>query len=111
MCTQNLHHIHLPTPFPYLSPFPWTNAPRKGLFCVLWFYKRKINDIFMCFIQIHRKFPCGPSMYVCMYYSPNCFITSIFLLTTLVPFLWWYQLFYTFYIHSCIKSTLTIFTF
>jgi hypothetical protein len=28
---------------------------------------------------------------VSMYYNPNCFISSIFLLFTLVPFLWWFQ--------------------
>jgi hypothetical protein len=34
LCTQYLHHIHLPTPFPYLLPAPiGTNAPRKDLFC------------------------------------------------------------------------------
>jgi hypothetical protein len=28
-----------------------------------------------------------------MYYHPNWFIPSIFLLSTLVSFLWWFQLF------------------
>jgi hypothetical protein len=29
-------------------------------------------------------------MYIYMYYNPNWFICSIFLLSTLVPFLWWF---------------------
>jgi hypothetical protein len=28
--------------------------------------------------------------YVCVYYNPNWFMTSIFLLSTLVLFLWWF---------------------
>jgi hypothetical protein len=28
-----------------------------------------------------------------IYYNPNCFISSIFLLFTLVCFLWWFQQF------------------
>jgi hypothetical protein len=46
-----------------------------------------------------------------MYYNPNWFISSIFLLSTLVPFLWWFQQVLKFYIYSCIGSTSTIFTF
>jgi hypothetical protein len=29
--------------------------------------------------------------HVYVYYNPNCFIFSIFLFSTLVPFLWWVQ--------------------
>jgi hypothetical protein len=29
--------------------------------------------------------------HVCLYYNPNCFTSSIFLHSTLVPFLWWFQ--------------------
>jgi hypothetical protein len=29
--------------------------------------------------------------HVYMYYNPNWFIPSIFLISTLVPFLWWFQ--------------------
>jgi hypothetical protein len=49
--------------------------------------------------------------HVYMYYNPNWFIFSIFLHSTLLPSLWWFQLIYKFYIHSCIESTSTIFTF
>jgi hypothetical protein len=49
--------------------------------------------------------------HVYMYYNPNWFISSIFLLSTLVSFLWWFQQFLKFYIHSCTESTSTIFTF
>jgi hypothetical protein len=29
--------------------------------------------------------------HVYIYYNPNWFISTIFLLSTLVPFLWWFQ--------------------
>jgi hypothetical protein len=45
------------------------------------------------------------SVYTCGY-NLNWYIHSIFLLSILVPFLWW-----KFYIHSCIESTPPIFTF
>jgi hypothetical protein len=48
--------------------------------------------------------------HVYMYYNPNWFI-SIFLHSTLVPFLWWFQLVWECYIHSCIESMSTIFKF
>jgi hypothetical protein len=46
-----------------------------------------------------------------VHYSLIWFISSIFLLSTLVPFLWWFQLVLKFSIHSSIESTSTIFTF
>jgi hypothetical protein len=45
-----------------------------------------------------------------MYYNPN-WVISIFLLSTLVPFLWWFQQVQKFYIHSCIGSESIILTF
>jgi hypothetical protein len=29
--------------------------------------------------------------HVYLYYNPTCFISSIFLLSSLFPFLWWFQ--------------------
>jgi hypothetical protein len=46
-----------------------------------------------------------------VYYSLIWFISSIFLLSTLILFLWWFWLVLKVYIHSCIESTSTIFTF
>jgi hypothetical protein len=30
-------------------------------------------------------------IYICIYHNPKWFIPSIFLLSTLIPFLWWFQ--------------------
>jgi hypothetical protein len=49
--------------------------------------------------------------HVYMYYNPNLFISSIFLLSTLVSFLWWFQQVKKFCINSHIGSISTIFTF
>jgi hypothetical protein len=45
-----LHHIHPPTPFPHTLTSHWYQPSRQNLFCpsVLWFCKRKKNDIFVC---------------------------------------------------------------
>jgi hypothetical protein len=60
-CTEYLHHIHLPIPFPHLLPPPTAaNYPRLDLFCppVLWFCVKKEdkNDIFGCLRWLHREF-------------------------------------------------------
>jgi hypothetical protein len=49
--------------------------------------------------------------HVHMYYNPNWFIPSIFLLSALVLFLRWFQQILKFYIHSWIESPSAIFTF
>jgi hypothetical protein len=38
-----------------------------------------------------------------MYCNPNWFISSIFPLSTLVLFFWWFQQVWKFYINSCIE--------
>jgi hypothetical protein len=54
MCTQYVHHIHPPSPFPHLFPLPLVSlpAPPQDLFhplllqfCI-WKKKKKKNDIF-----------------------------------------------------------------
>jgi hypothetical protein len=42
MCTQYYHHIHPPTPFPYILPIPLMPTPRQDLFYlpVLHFWKK-----------------------------------------------------------------------
>jgi hypothetical protein len=80
MSTQYLHHIHPP----YIHPPPtitstldWTpflKNKRAFLF---------VQDIYIgCFIV---TFP-----YIYIYYNPNWFIPSIFLLYSLIPFLWYF---------------------
>jgi hypothetical protein len=49
--------------------------------------------------------------HVYMYYNLNWFIPSIFLLSILVPFLWWFQQVQKICIYSCIENTSVIFTF
>jgi hypothetical protein len=85
MCTQFLHRIHPPTPFP------------TGTNTSLWFCRRKWKKKKMTFLLVWDKgsytgsflmlFPC-----INLYCNPNWFISSIFLYFTLVPFLWWFQL-------------------
>jgi hypothetical protein len=65
---------------------------------------------FFCLRQLYSEFSLW-HFHVYMYYNLNWFISSIFLLSTLAPFLWWFQLVLKFYIHSSIEGTSTIFTF
>jgi hypothetical protein len=45
MCTQYLHLVHLPMPFPTSTSLPLVDLLYPP---VLQFCKRKINDIFIC---------------------------------------------------------------
>jgi hypothetical protein len=95
-------HLHtcihsICTKFTFLYPFPTSSllplvppAPRQDLFhtLVLWFCKRK----WMTFL--FKKATQGVSLWhfhVYMYYNPSWFISTIFILFTLVPVLWWFQ--------------------
>jgi hypothetical protein len=105
----------LPSPFPCASPSSST-SPRQDLFYLPFIFWKKIflfiyNGytgsfivLFSC-IYIYMK-----KIWKNIYYAPNWFITSIFLLSTLVPFLWWFQQVWIFYIHTCIEriSTFTL---
>jgi hypothetical protein len=91
-CTQYLHHILPPTTFPHIF-LPSTAAhppPRQDPFCptVLWFCKRK--KWYLCLFKITIQGVSLWHFHVYMYYNLNWFISSIFLLSTLVPFLWWF---------------------
>jgi hypothetical protein len=79
-----------PFPFPYKLPIPLVLFPGQDLFYLpaLCFWKN-IFCLFKVFIQ-------GVSLWyfhVYMYYNPNWFIPFIFLflLSILIPFLWWFQ--------------------
>jgi hypothetical protein len=92
MCTQYLHHIHRPRALFYLLPPPTgTNPPRQNLFCppVLWFCKRK--KWHLCLFKIATQGVFLWHIHVYMYYNPNWFMSSIFLFSTIVCFLWWFQ--------------------
>jgi hypothetical protein len=122
ICAHFLHHIHPPTPFPPTSSLlplaPNTLLP--GNTCstppVLWFCrrkKRKDKEKNMTFLLVWDKGSYTGSFLVIfpwyMYYNPNSLISSNFIHSTLVPFLWQFQPAWDFYTHSCIESISTIF--
>jgi hypothetical protein len=76
------------SPYPY--PSHWYQPPKQDLFCLpaLCFWKK--NDIF-CLFKIAIQGVSLWHFHENMYYNPNWFIPSLFLLSTLVPFLWWFQ--------------------
>jgi hypothetical protein len=47
----------------------------------------------------------------CIYVLHPQMVYLLYLQSSLVPFLWWFQLVQDFYIHSCIESTSPIFRF
>jgi hypothetical protein len=78
MWTQYLYHSHPPTPFPHVFPLPTGTmfsdfVKKKGHFCL---FKIAIQGVSLC------------HSHVCMYYNLNWFFSSIFLLSTLLFFLW-----------------------
>jgi hypothetical protein len=110
-CVHNVCTI-----FTFLHPFPTSfpphcikPLPRQDLFCppVLWFCQREKKWHF-CLFKITAQGVSLWHFHMYIYYSPIWFNSSIFLHSTLVPFLCWFQ-FKIF--HSCIESASTIFTF
>jgi hypothetical protein len=79
MCTQCLHHIHPPNPFPCHLPLLLVPVlPRQDLFCtpVLWFCRKKKKKWHFCLFEI-KVATQGASLWyfhVYMYYNPNWFI-------------------------------------
>jgi hypothetical protein len=94
MCTQYSHHTYPTIPFFHLLPtLTGTNPrlPQAGPFLPSYSpilqMKKKMTFLFKRATQ-------GVSLWhfhVYMYYNGNWFISSIFLLCTLVPFLWWFH--------------------
>jgi hypothetical protein len=97
MCTQCLHHITPPTPFPrHLSSPIGTNPQDLFHHLVLQFCRRKNKEKekkwHFCLLKIAIQGVSLWHFHVYLYYSPNWFISYIFLHFTLVPFLWLFQL-------------------
>jgi hypothetical protein len=69
-------------PLLFLLLTPTDTQPSCYLFLKMWYFY-----LFKIAIQGVSLWP----FHVYMYCNPNCFICSIFLLSTLVPFLWWLQ--------------------
>jgi hypothetical protein len=95
MCTQYLHHIHPLWPYPHLLPLPLVPSPNPTLAdktCSVLLFSDFVKEKKMKFL--FKKATQGVflwHLHVYMYYNPNWFVSSIFLLSTLVPFLWWFQ--------------------
>jgi hypothetical protein len=78
--------------FLYPSPPTSTNLPDKTCFAFLFCFCKKKKKIII--ITFMFKIDTGCSLWhfhVCIYYNLNWFTPSIFLLSTLVPFLRWFQ--------------------
>jgi hypothetical protein len=91
MCARFLYYIHFPTPFTATSSSHWYQPyPGQDLFCppVLLFSKRKRKKWHFCLCEMKIATQ-GISLWyfhVYIHYYPNCFISSFFLLSTLLPF-------------------------
>jgi hypothetical protein len=87
-----LHYAHPPTLFPHLFHTP-TSTKRLGRTCsVLLFYDFVEEEKrHFCLFKIAMQGVSLWHFHVCMYYNLNWFISSIFLLSPLVPFLTWFQ--------------------
>jgi hypothetical protein len=82
----------LPYPFPTSSPSHGA-TPRQDLFHppVLWFCKRKKKESQFCLFKITLQGVSLWHFHLYMHHNPNWFVPSIFLLSILIPFLWWFQ--------------------
>jgi hypothetical protein len=95
--TQYLYHVHPLTPFHHLLPSPSgiIHAPLSGRTCSTFlfpdFAKERKKKWHFCLLKIATQRTSLWHFHVYMYYSPILFISSIFLLSTLVPFLWLFQ--------------------
>jgi hypothetical protein len=81
MCTQYLHHILLPTPFPYPPSSHWYQSPKQDLLCLLLSDFVKEKKWHFCLFKVTLQEVSLWHFYVHMYYNLNWFI-SIFLLST-----------------------------
>jgi hypothetical protein len=73
--------------FSLYPPPPTDTNSRQDLFCLpVLVLKKKI-----LFVKIAMQGVSLRHFHVYMYYNPNWLIPSIFLLSILVPFLWWFQ--------------------
>jgi hypothetical protein len=86
MCTQYLHYIHSPAPFLHILPSSTGTNPCRGPVPDSYdFCKRKMK--YFCLFMVAIQGVSLWNFYVYMYCNPNWVISSIFLLSTLVPLL------------------------
>jgi hypothetical protein len=84
------HHIHLLTPFPYIFSSANHNYPQDST----WFtflFSAFVKQLQFCLFKIATQDILLWHFHVYMNYILNWFIPSSFLLSTLVPFSWWYD--------------------
>jgi hypothetical protein len=95
-------------PSPYSSPPQWYLLCRQNLFSlpVVCFCKK--NGKFSLFKIGIQMFHYDISTYICII-SHIGLPSPVLFLSTLVPFLYWFQQAYKLYIHSCKTCTSTIF--
>jgi hypothetical protein len=48
LCTEYWHHIHPPSPFPYILPLPLVTTPRQNLFCFPVSALVRKHGVFVC---------------------------------------------------------------
>jgi hypothetical protein len=109
MCTEYLQHIHSLPPFPHiltlsLVPTPPPNRTYLAFLSSV-YVKRKLA---FCLFKIAMQEVSMWHFHVYMYYNPNCFIPSVFLLSTLIPFLWisaGLKILYSFFYRKYINHT------
>jgi hypothetical protein len=91
-----LYHIHPPSPFLHLLPSPSGTKPQAESVLLsdsqILYKKRKREKWDFWLFKIAMQGVSLWHFHVYMYCDPVWFISSIFLLTLLVPFLWWFQL-------------------
>jgi hypothetical protein len=90
MCAHICILFTLPHPFPssFLLPLILTSPERTCSFLLFSDFV-KGQKLYFCLFKIATHGIFYWHFHVCMYYNPNWFISSIFLLSTLVLFLWW----------------------
>jgi hypothetical protein len=112
MCTQYLRHIHPPTLFPHILPLLLVPpSPGRTWPSLLFSNFVKEKKWHFCLFNIATQGVFLWHFHVDMYYNLYWFTFSIFLLSTLVHYLWCFQQLSKFCIQSYIGSASTIFTF
>jgi hypothetical protein len=87
MCTEYFYRIHPSTSFPCILPPP-TDTHWPDRTCFAYLFSVFIKKWYFCLFKISSQGVSLWHFHVCMYYNPNYFIPSIFLLSTFVSFLW-----------------------
>jgi hypothetical protein len=91
MNTQYFHHIHPPTPFPYILSHPTSATPQTGPLVTS--YSPFFDKRHFCLFKIAIQGVSFWYFHVYTYYKTNWFIPSTFLLSTSVPLFAYFRIF------------------